>query len=285
MKYLFYYSLVICVTTISYTLQKDSDLKKYPFTPEPLDVIFVSHEKDIKTLPFAIEGIRKNVPGIRRIIVVSEKKLTDKAEWFDEAEYPFSKIDIAKEIFISGPNAENPQPRIGWVYQQLLKLYSFLVIPNLSSNILIVDSDTIFLNKTTFMDEEGNPYFNPGYEYYQPYFDHAIRLLPSFKKIYSEFSGISHHMLFQRSILEDLFTTITNKHHTEPWIAICRCIDIQEAYGCPLSEYEIYFNFIFSHTNQAKLHLLKWANVKFNPTVIDYYRMLGYHYISCHAYL
>ena len=54
-----------------------------------IDVVIPAHKKDLATLEYAIDGIRKNIADVRRIIVVSKEKYTDKAEWFDEALYPF----------------------------------------------------------------------------------------------------------------------------------------------------------------------------------------------------
>ena len=43
-----------------------------------IDVVIPAHKKDIDTLDLCIDGIRKNVKDVRRIIVVSKEKLTDK---------------------------------------------------------------------------------------------------------------------------------------------------------------------------------------------------------------
>jgi hypothetical protein len=174
--------------------------------------------------------------------------------------------------------------RIGWIYQQLLKLYAPFVIPKISSNVLIVDADTIFLTPVEFMDQANCPLFNPGVEYHKPYFEHASRLLPGFTKAYAEHSGISHHMLFQLPVLKDLFSAITAVHKLEPWRALCRCIDLKELPGSALSEYEIYFNFIFSKTDQAQIRTLKWKNTKFNNSAIKAHTRSAYNYISCHSW-
>ena len=47
---------------------------------------------------------------------------------------------------------------------------------------LIVDADTIFLNKVEFIDKEGGPLFNPGRENEKVYFDYGARLIPNFMK-------------------------------------------------------------------------------------------------------
>ena len=100
----------------------------------------------------------------------------------------------------------------GWYYQQLLKLYALYAIPKISSNVLCLDSDTVFLNPVSFISEEGGSLFNPGYEYHKPYFEHIARFVPGLKKVYPKYSGISHHMLFQKPIMDDLFADVEKKH-------------------------------------------------------------------------
>jgi hypothetical protein len=88
-----------------------------------IDVVIPAHIKDKEILDHCILGIKKNVKNLRRVIVVSKEKYTDKAEWFDEKLYPFSFAEISEIL-----NHQN----VGWNYQQLLKLYSVLIIPNIS---------------------------------------------------------------------------------------------------------------------------------------------------------
>lgn len=259
----------------------------YTFSKEPIDAVIPCHEKDSANIDFVIEGIRNNVKNINRIIVISSKPFTNNAEWFDEKQFPFTKKSLIYEIYkddIKTDNfLKNPQTRSGWIYQQLIKLYSCLIIPNISSNVLIVDADTIFLRSIEFQDAAGAGLFNPGIEYHVPYFEHASRLLPGFKRVFPEHSGISHHMLFQRCVIEDLFNTIRSIHNLEPWKALCRCIDINQIYGSSLSEYEIYFNFVFQRSDQFKIRKLKWLN-----TVDSYsnrFKKYDYDYVSCHIWI
>jgi hypothetical protein len=252
----------------------------YPLSPDPIDVVIPCHPKDCKSLKLCIKAIRKYGINVRRIVVVSSKPLTEHAEWFDESNYPFDKADILAEIFQDG---RTTHPRIGWLYQQFLKLYAFLVIPDLSPNILILDADTIFLKVVQFMTMQGDPLFNVGKEHWEPYFSHAKRLLPDFYKVSPKLSGITHHMLFQKPILEDLFQQIENIHAVEPWKAIARCICPKDMELACFSEYELYFNFALLRTDQPQMRKLKWKNIKL-LNEMKRYKKLGYDYVSCHVY-
>ncbi len=261
----------------------------FEFTFEPIDAVIPCHPKDKPTIDLVVEGIRNNVKNIRRIIVVSATKLTDKAEWFDERNFPFTKETIAYEIFKDEKQAQDfinsPKTRIGWIYQQLLKTYSMFVIPNFSANMLIVDADTIFLRPIEFQDPQtGAGLYNPAPEHHSPYFAHNARVLPGWKKVFPQYSGISHHMLFQRNPMTQLFEEIEAEHHKEAWKVFCEMIDKNEIYAsCMCVEYELYFNYIFSRSDQVKIRHLKWDNIPFRR--FNELKNNGYDFLSCHAYI
>lgn len=276
-------------TKTNLNLAKSASSKKvlYKFSNEPIDVVIPCHSKDAQNLELVIKGVRDNVKNCNRVIIVSGKKLTDRAEWFDEKLFPFTKQTIAAQIAHHDPKQTDylltkPKGRIGWVYQQLLKLYALRIIPKISSNALIVDADTVFCKPVSFQDESDAPLFNPGTYHHEPYFVHAAKLIPGFKKVFPKYSGISHHMLFQRSILEDLFGVIRAAHKKDPWKAICSFIDPDENSG--VSEYELYFNFTFSRSRQGKIrHLKRYDSGDPNDVEkLSEFVAQGYDYISCH---
>ena len=92
------------------------------------DIIIPTTNKDLSTLEDCIEGCKKYIKNYRNIIVISDKKYTNNALWFNENNYQFS-IDDLKNII-------NDHWRFGWYYQQLLKLYVFFTIPNILDNVL-----------------------------------------------------------------------------------------------------------------------------------------------------
>lgn len=279
---LFIYFLFACFVII--------DAKIYDVnSSDPIDLVMPCHPKDLETLDLCIDGALKNIKGIRRVIVVSETKLTDKAEWFPEELYPFNKYTIAFEIFGNQEEAqkyiENPKNRAGWILKQLLVLYHTRVIPGLSSNVLFIDCDTIFMKPVTFFDNDGCALYNPGYEISKFYFDHGARVIPGFKKVFRNYSGISHHMLFQKSILEDMLNVIELNGKDEAWKVLCRAIDKKCMYRSPLSEYELYFNFAFANTNQVKLRSLVWQNSPDFCRLDHFHRINKYDYMSFHHYV
>jgi hypothetical protein len=247
------------------------------------DVVIPAHEKDSATLNFCISAIKKNIINHRRIIVVSKDKLTDKAEWFSEKKFPFSLNDLI-----------NIYPKSsGWHLQQLLKLYSPLVIPNILPNVLIIDSDTIFFNKTSFFDQSGVALYSESKDknlekstFHQKSCEHIFKLLPSIKtklpQKYNKISGICHHMIFQKNIIEDLFQKIQKQHNTlDPFYKIfMQKIDD----GYEVSEYNLYFYFLITHYPQRMvIRNLKYKNTS-NLSLWRYKIFKKYDYCSFHSY-
>ena len=282
----FHFYLLLFFSCLVY--EGDLEGKTYNFEKGSIDVIIPCCEKDQGTLEKSIEGIKLYVHGVRRIIIISDKRLTMSAEWVDEKKYPFSKKDIACALFKDEKKAINylnsRGSRVGWIFQQMLKMYAHVAIEDLSPNCLIVDPDTIFLNKVKFQSEEGAGLFSIGTDYHAPYFEHAKRLLPDFKNVYYKYSGICHHMLLQKPIVDDLFAAVEKEHKMPFWKAFCACIDPKQIPFSSASEYEIYFNFALSQTDQVKIRPLKWKDVSTLKRV-SRWKKDKYHYVTCHAYM
>ncbi len=278
-----FFLLSLMITTLF------SEKVEYKFSNDPIDVVIPCAEKDIVTLALCIEGIRNNVQNLRRIIVISNKPYALDVEWFDEKLYPFTKFDLGLHIFKKNKKQAkefvDSCKKCGWIYQQFLKLYAPYVIPKISSNVLIVDADVIFYHPVEFLDSSGAGLYNPGTDNHALYFNHMKRLLPDLGKVYPQHSGISHHMLFQKPILDDLFSRIEKIHKAPAWQALCKTLHPWELEDNCLSEYEIYFNFAFSHTSQVKLRFLKWDNkgdISEEGRKADYED--GFDYVAYHDY-
>lgn len=279
--------LFLSLSSFAYA-ENNTTKKHYKLSNDPIDVVIVSHPKDKRTLDYCIEGIIENCSKVRRVIVVSPIRLTNKAEWFDERNFPFTKEGISAVIGRGDKKKSkaffNHSSRgAGWYFQQLLKLYSPFVIPDISSNVLVIDADTIFMNPIEFLNESGGGLFcvSP-HRGKKPYFEHAKRLVPGYERIYPEYYSVCHHMLFQRPILKDLFKAVEKYHKTFLWVAFCLCVDIEGKKGA--SEYEIYYNYALTHTDQVQLRGLKWDNSGYLDDR-ELFKQAGYHFVSFHTYM
>lgn len=261
----------------------------YSLVNDPIDVVIVAHAKDQGTIDLCIQGIKENsINKVRRVIVVSKKRLTKKAEWFPEKKFPFSRDEVAVEIcrgdeqlaetFFAG---HKRQP--GWYFQQLLKLYSPFIIPRISSNVLVIDADTIFLNPVTFLNSVyGGQFCVSHHPAKRRYIAHAQRVVPGYQRVHREVYSVCHHMLFQKPILDDLFKTVENHHQLPFWKVFCNNVSLETKKGA--SEYEIYYNFALRHTDQVELRELRWANSG-DLSKMQEFKDRGYHFVSFHTYL
>lgn len=252
---------------------------------ERIDVVVPCIEKDLPILHQCLTHLRKNVEGLGRIIILSPKKLTDQAEWASEEGYPFTREDVRCALLEAG--IKNPR-RDGWYYQQLLKWYLPFVIPNLSNNVLIFDSDTIMLHPMRFLDEEGRTIFNvvenPGTQHF---IQHAQTLHPSFTITRPDITSVTHHMLFQRDKVK-AFMELIEEHHKVPfWMAFLKNINLKK-WKIGVSEFESYFTYILNHhpngyvinhcirmDNEWKIELLREQKQAYLEDGVDF---VSYHH-------
>lgn len=250
-----------------------------------IDVVIPAHKKDLEILNYAIAGIKKNGTNIRRIIVVSKEKYTDQAEWFDEALFPFSYQEISD--LVEGNS-------VGWHFQQLLKLYSVLVIPNISDNVLVLDADTVFYKKVEFFSKDGLPLYNLAKDknletsnFHQTSLVHIKKLLPEIAaklpKNFENISGICHHMLFQKHMIQELMNLV--KKNDSNGDAFYKAFLKHRAQGHSVAEYNLYFYFLVSlHPNSYKIRILKYKNTA-DTRFWKYHLFRKYDYCSFHSYM
>jgi hypothetical protein len=229
------------------------------------DIVFCLGPNDISKIQSTIDSAKNSLTDFRNIYVISYDKniVLNNCIIIDENIFPFNLTEIEK---IHGKRKRN-----GWYLQQLLKLYAGSVIPGILNTYLVIDADTYFLKPVTFI-ENGVYLFNPGTEYHVPYFTHMEKLHPTLKKM-NNHSGISHHMIFDTSLVEQLFDLVIDKPFWKVFLE-----QVTDYDGSGASEYEIYFNYLLMyHPDKIKIRKLKWTNSK---TLTK-----DYDYISIHWYL
>jgi len=232
------------------------------------DVVIPFHPKDEYTIYKCINSC-KNIKNLNKIFIVSKKLIeAPNTTWINEDIFPFKLEDIVSN------NALIPMHRAGWYYQQLIKLYSFL-IPNITNTFLILDSDIIFLKPVDFL-EQGLPLYSYSDEYTPDYFE-CMKKLNSFFERSVNVSGICHHMMFETSILNEIFTLIGNKETA--WKNIIKNV---ENWHHGFSEYELYFHYIHkAYPKKYKIRKLTYEDVTNIETPIMNSNL---NYIVCHEW-
>ena len=249
------------------------------------DIIIPVHKKDLAVLEYCIEAARKKIVGVGRIITVSKERYTNNAEWFPESQFPFS-MELVREY--TGGSC-------GWYFQQLLKLYAPLVIPNIRENVLILDSDTVFFRKTKMFDGQKKPFYNTSKDEKicrKPFdiavAEHIDKLWPAISRKnlpakFQEISGICHSMMFNRAIISELFSKV--EAHDGTGDKFYKIFLKHANHHHSASEYQIYFNFLLIfHSEKIAIRKLKYKNTA-DLNIKKYRKRLKYSYCSFHSYL
>ena len=229
-----------------------------------IDVVIPAHKKDVDTLELCIESIRKNVKNVRRVIVVSKEKLTEKAEFYCEEDFPFSFEDVGNIVGFHRKTFN--------YYGGLIQTTSALVIPDLLRDVLVCDADTIFLKEVEFVNSDGIALYNASYDIpshvtSHPYLEHMEKLIPGLTK-QTKYSGICHHILIQKDILQEMFERVEKIHKMPFWKADIsvtlqdyKSLKPKPSHGqAPLlfTTYELYFNYVLKyHKERVALRLQK----------------------------
>ena len=215
------------------------------------DVFYPVGPKDYDIIHHSIKNNSRKINGFDKIYIFNESKSTNikGVEQIDPDFFPFSLDYIEDKIKL--------KKRAGWIYAQLVKLY----YPYLQANhqhTLVVDADVFFLKKLNFI-ENNRGIFTVSDEYHQPYFDHMKKLHPTLLRNRNE-SGISHHMLFDKELLSNLFNLVEDYHQKKFYDVYLDEINPDE--NSPSGDYEIYFHYVLE--NFPKLYdvrRLYWENI------------------------
>ena len=221
------------------------------------DVVLPVGPNELPIINHVVNLIKTNVKGFNNIYLITpdETLSIDGCVTIDENIFPFTKKEITE---ILGESC-----RIAWVYQQLLKLYAVNIIPDCLDNILILDSDVFILKELNFMEND-KPIFTVGCEHTIEYHEHSKKLHPSLVRVDQKYSGVSHHMLFTRKYLKELFDLIEKYNNKLFFNVFLESIDNRDKNNFRCSEYEIYFNFMcLYHHDSIIIRELVWDNVPY----------------------
>ncbi len=250
------------------------------------DIVISVGPNDIDFVSTVIKHARKNILHHRNIYLILatngtkiENPIEGNIYIIDETVFPFN---VAQFL---GKNARN-----GWYFQQLIKLYAWKYIKDLSEYYLVLDADTLFLKPTEFF-KFGKPLYNTTpRQNHIPYFTHMQKLHPSFTKQDPNLSAVTNHMIFHRKILKKIFQMV-EKHHASGgdsrrrkrfWELFLEFVEKDHILHAGASEYELYFNFIYLYLKDTfLLRELRYAETGRIPysaeNVLDY--------ITCHHYM
>jgi len=243
-----------------------------------MDAFVPSAVKDRAGLANCVDGLVKHcLPKPQRIVIVYQGQ--DKPELpsykgvqvilqQENEAYPFlKKVEIARqlalrwqELGLTHDEAIKQADRAcGWYYQQLLKLMLFRAFPEINDNVLVMDSDAMFINSVRVLEEDGRVREPQGYPFLftegqrpsedlnsisHSHIRFAKCLLPDWRLNHG-YSGMVHHMLFQREIMEQILCKTERRHGCNFPSALVKAID-----SCnwnAVSEYVLYHHYVLTH--------------------------------------
>ncbi len=207
------------------------------------------HDEDI--VQKCIDSIYQNVVDIRYVFVISHRAIDlSNCIVLQESDFPFKHEEVA---------SLTSEKRAGWYTQQLIKLYAPLLISNILEDVLIVDADTIFYKRTRFM-ENGKYLYDRVMEFpHIPYFEHMVRLHPSFVPWKRNVSGITNCMILNKKFLAELMAQVETHHKNDFWRVYLKSVQVKEGSGA--ADYEAYFHWVMRNkADRVKLRPLQWNN-------------------------
>ena len=235
-------------------------------TLRELDVVIPVAPKDMTKLGRCLDGLFRNChTPIRQVYVVApvEPELgplgplgpmgPGPITWVPDAAFPFSVSDVRELLEGKG----SVHDHASWYFQQLLKLHVFEAIPGIGARVLILDVDFILSRAIHFVDEDGRARLARGYPFSwlrgatrEPaavehvHAGFASLLVPGWE-LQHGFSGMQHHMVFDRTIIEELFARAESNSRMPFWQTFVEYVSTDKWNAA--SEYVLYHHFALQH--------------------------------------
>jgi hypothetical protein len=257
-----------------------------------LHLIIVATSKDFdvlkKTFHLSMDSLSnfKNV-SVELIIPPADIKLAQSLDILKD--YNVKIVD--ENLVLNGKYFESLTRIFGtrntWVYQQALKLNA---IANSDSDFsMILDADTILLNKRAWVTENGVHLLTPSDEFNFDYYDFLNKL--GVGGTAPMYTFVSHHMLYNPKLVRAMLSEL-NFSHRERQIQAMEAFARPNAFSPICIDYELYGQWMMSEREQH-YYLAKWSNIgitkkNFEKTLGSKFRMavLGraYHSMSFHSW-
>lgn len=205
-----------------------------------IDILIPAIEKDLGTLPYVIDHLRRYVQHpIGQIYIVSPAShrirnlcANKKCVFVNERSVlPITKQDIHYQ--------SSRWNRSGWLYQQLLKMNGDRIVR--ANHFLVMDADTVLITPHSFLAGGKTVFYCRDWS--QPEYFNTYRKLLGVKAPRPR-SFVTHYMLFEKTKLASLKKKIEAKHRMPWYRAIIHCINKKKQFG--FSEYETYANYLYA---------------------------------------
>lgn len=262
---------LISLPTESESAPKNSDLP-------PIDLLMVLHHKDIWIARTALEmAVKNSYNTISHITIIATSIACNLL-----TEEPIQLTGVNSNIQIEVLNENDFVPTeivrrcsefgsaSGWLIQQAIKI--LYVIRTNSRGTLVIDSDTIILNKICWLTEENrSPIFANWHKSNPKILDFLKIVNPV---VDSQFNLVSHFMLLKSEILGALLNNLSIRRidyyelsdpsdlrNTKATRLETVLEDTLAYFGTEMSEYDLYGKYAINY-DRANCELLRWSNIE-----------------------
>jgi hypothetical protein len=257
-----------------------------------IDLLLVTKSEDAELLtrviPLALENCENRISRI--MIVVPENSILSVNNLLKSESY-FGMVEVKNENDIIPERIRNIikneyNSLYGWVLAQFLKIWT--VASSDANGVLVLDADTLLLNKRKFLFSSGKQILTPTLEYNLPYYE--------FLKNFDNYFGlctdsfIPHHMLMQpvfarealgywRNSIDNMLNDVLKNYDRNTKSPFCLC-------------FEVYAQYMVTH-HADKIKLVKWSNMSVPREKViktNYHSILNsykrkFYSISLHSWL
>jgi hypothetical protein len=245
-----------------------------------IDAVVPAHPKDFDVLRLAVRSLLRHVVPLRRVVVVSSQPFS----YRDERVVSVPEPALPTFPSLAEVRARRPElgDRVGWIYQQLLKLGAPEYVPHLSERFLAMDADVIFLRRVSFGPELPRFPYSRATELNRPYLD-AYRRLTGETAVEGH-SFVAHHMLFDQSILAGLVAAIASRHDLPWYWSYTDTADPEQASS--VGEWDIYGQWALAHHFGESVHRqVFWKDTRTVPGVLARAALgLEFDFVAAHNY-
>lgn len=275
----------------------------------PISVVILAAEKDMSGLDVCVRGVLAH--SLNPVVLVqiiaqrlpprSHDDVDSRVVWFDERHCTPSSRDMRQYLRGLGRDPSTAS----WYFQQLAKLQCSDVLPaGAPEHVLVVDADFVFLRDMAFVDGQGCSVLPYGYPLswrlntrvhrlpdQHTALEAAGRLIPGWLPV-DAYSGMQHHMVFDRTILGELIQRAQDAHGEPFWQAFLRTADPHKWTGA--SEYVLYRHFAarffpervrHRHVDAVDVIQAEGHDGFVLPEVVAAARNSSLHAVGCHRFL
>ncbi len=138
----------------------------------------------------------------------------------------------------------------GWLLQQLIKFNVALRVP--TDDYLVLDADTVFLRPQLFV--RGGKTVLRYSDQYELLYNRSLELTFGHNHRFPV-SFVTHHMVFNKDIVNELLGQMERRFGRKWWEAILQ--DVDKGHPISFSEYELYGNYVVSQPGWQKRFVLE----------------------------